>query len=135
MPATSRVSAEARSSFRTFTFVDHETAGHRHGGDGRYVRNRAAALMVPRQLGSMHCMSTWAFENSRFDGPSLQPREFHQVVGVESGRKDGPTPQIEGESLATHCSAAKLRGQNRHRIRRPDPGNKVLSDICQRQHK
>src|ERR1700742_294658 len=45
---------------------------------------------APRQLSPMHCMSAWAFENSRFDGPSLQPREFHQVVGVESGRKDGP---------------------------------------------
>jgi hypothetical protein len=45
-----------------------------------------------RQLGPLHCLSTWAFKNSRFDGPGLQPRKFHQVVGVESGRKDGPLP-------------------------------------------
>jgi hypothetical protein len=33
------------TSLRTFTFVNHEIAARRHGGHGRHVRNRAAALM------------------------------------------------------------------------------------------
>ena len=63
-------------------------------------------------------MSTWAFENSRFDGPSLQPREFHQVVGVESGRKDGPLPN-RVSVFGTHWAAANSAG-------------KMVSGVCHR---
>ena len=55
-------------------------------------------------------VSTWALENCRFDGPSLQPREFHQVVRVESRRKDGPLPdrrRIFGDPLLS----GQLRGK------------------------